>query len=748
MRQGRRTGTLIVAALAAAAATAPAAHAARRADGNLGEWKGAPTQLSGQTTVSRGELIYTDWLYDDYGGDFDHALDEPAFRCEGCLTSGDLRYPSNATRYGYNAADLRELRVAADRSGLHVLIELQTMKAADAAIATLAIDADGSAATSVPRWPDGSGIATKGPERFVTTWGPGARFRGPKGVAPLRSAVNLRKNAIEVDVPYSRLGTIGRKARIWLVVGLNDGHGRFMTPAPGGLLPIGASVPSPPASGVYNVAFRPGEIPTLGRFPESSWGEKQQARELASGDVAPFAHRLELRRLRARASDPPFVPNPGFYTRIFRSRLRFGEGIDRYANQSDVYRAIPGGEKPQFLSPYQPYGLYIPRGWNRKRRSALTLFGHGLGANHVEYRVFTPHLLTQLGDEQHSLIITPLARGTDTEYLDAGFADVLEAMADVRRAYRVDPNRTSIGGYSMGGFMVYRIALLMPDLFNAASAWMGPPAYFYWPYPLPRHTSPKWRTAANMTLVVENARDLPFQMTASQADELVPIGGSNHMADIFRRRGNDYRYYRQLADEHHEHLYADEWSRTRNWLSRYRRVRNPPEVVYKRYPAMDLRDRNLVFDGAYWVDGIVVRNDRAETSHGLVRARSYALGGAIERPRAIKPYSYDEGPPSTPATVTGQVRVPVRRVKRRNGFAATLRNVSALTFATHRMRLRTRRRMTVAVRTDGPVKIRLRGHFRCVRARSRTRPLQVKRSPAAIVLSLRASAHVALTPCR
>jgi hypothetical protein len=92
--------------------------AAYRADGNLSDWTGDPTMLSGQTRISHGELIYDDWLYDDYGADLDQAVNPPAFRAQLAPTQGDYRYPTNSARYGYNAADLRELRVAVD--GIHV----------------------------------------------------------------------------------------------------------------------------------------------------------------------------------------------------------------------------------------------------------------------------------------------------------------------------------------------------------------------------------------------------------------------------------------------------------------------------------------------------------------------------------------------------------------------------------------------------------------------------------------------------
>src|SRR5919202_1772988 len=198
------------AALTAAMAVSPAAAlaGAHKADGKLGDWVGKPTMIAGHTDTSRGEYIYTDWLYDDYGPDLDGAPNQPAFRAQLAPTRGDYRYPDDEARYGNNAADLRELRVAADKTTLHLLIALETMKVADAAVVQVAIDADGSLATpKSSAWPDGSGITTRGPGHFVTTVGNRAHLTVPGGkTRSLRSVANTKANAIEVDVPLSALG--------------------------------------------------------------------------------------------------------------------------------------------------------------------------------------------------------------------------------------------------------------------------------------------------------------------------------------------------------------------------------------------------------------------------------------------------------------------------------------------------------------------------------------------------------------
>src|SRR4029079_13956971 len=116
--RGARRAAAAAAAIAALAVLSTAAHAAprnaapHRADGRLSDWVGRPTMLAGRSQITRGELIYTDYLYDDYGPDLDGAPNQPAFRSNLAPSSGDYRYPADEARYGNNAADLRELRLA------------------------------------------------------------------------------------------------------------------------------------------------------------------------------------------------------------------------------------------------------------------------------------------------------------------------------------------------------------------------------------------------------------------------------------------------------------------------------------------------------------------------------------------------------------------------------------------------------------------------------------------------------------
>lgn len=665
------------------------------ADGRLREWRGQPGMIAGKTRLSRGELIYTDYLYDDYGPDLDGLPGYPQFRDQLAPKAGDYAYPEAADRYGYNAADLRELRVAADRRTLHLLIALQTMKARDAAIATVAIDADGDPATGAERWPDGVGLERGGAEFFVTTWGRGARLTDATGkTRRLRRGTNLKANAIEVAVPRRLLGRVSPKATIRAVVGLASGGGGYAEQSSG-------------AAAAFDAAFQEQEEWGL----LSHWGEAVQARALAAGDLGALAHRLELRALVRRRSRP-FRVGAGFYNRIFRSSRSYGEGIELKREHEDSGVQTAGWEDPMFLGRYQPYGLYLPRGWSPRRRAPLTLAGHSLDVNHNEYKAVPPNgnYLRQIGDERGSIVITPLARGMDTWYLTTGLWDVLEAWRDVRRHYRVDRERTALTGYSMGGYMTYRMGLLMPDRFSRASVYVGPPAYYMWPYPAPLLTTDEWRVAANTNAIVENALNLPFEIVHGNADELVPITGVVHQADTFAAAGNAYRFYHHQADDHLAFIaVVDEWGRTRDWLGTEPRERFPIQVRYRRFPAMDLKEYGLAFDGAYWVDRMEVRGDDP-TASGAVDATTFARGGTRRVATAEAPTVATSGGAS-PALVSGQRLDEGEPIERRNGFEAALTNLSAVTFRTKAMGLDPARTVRATLTGDGTTRVTLTGRW-------------------------------------
>jgi predicted esterase len=735
--RGRRAGLASAVAIAVLVLPATAIGGVRphRADGKLGDWRGRPSFMSGQTNISRGELIYTDWLYDDFGADIDGLAANPtAWAYIFYPTVGDYRYPTDERRFGYNAADIRELRIAADRKRLHVLLSMETMTVPDAAAAMLAIDTDGDGATGAGSWPDGVGIDTAGADRFVTLWGTGGSVRDAEGrrLGRPRQAVNTKHNAIEASVARRLLGRISPRARVWLVTGLADAdRGRFK-PVPGGSPtqdePGGGGAD---ATAVFNVAFRPDEPHTLDAY----WGDGEQARALARRDVDPFAQPLRLRPLRRRES-VPFKLTPGYHNAVYRSRHELGEGI--YLERDNSGDAVVlGNTKPQFKSRWQPYGVFVPESY--APGGPLTVVAHASLESHNMWGTSNPGMLRQVGEERRSVLITPLGRGHINFYMTAGLADAIEAVEHAQRLFKTDPLRTSITGYSMGGYLAFRLGLLMPDRFARASAYNPPPAYAIWPYPADPIAGDKPYIEPGITTkIAANGLNLPYEIVAGVNDEEVPISGVRHQVDTFDSLGNPYRYYEHPAADHLRRRQADEWGHTRDWLGDDRIDPNPARVRYARYLIIDLPDFGLRFDGAYWMDGLTVRSadDPAKAGpdeHALADVTTYGLGKPL--PETVGETFLFPGPP-LPATVRGRASVDGAPLPRRNRFEAELTNVGRVTLAVARMGLDPGAPLTAKLAGDGTTTLRLAGRFGAVTATLDGTPVPVARTSGAITLGL------------
>jgi pimeloyl-ACP methyl ester carboxylesterase len=358
----------------------------------------------------------------------------------------------------------------------------------------------------------------------------------------------------------------------------------------------------------------------------------------------------------------PYTPAPGrFYNRIFRSGQSYGEGIEL---KNPTGSNVGGSPDPQFLSPHQPYGLYLPDDYVPGSPAPLLINGHSLDVNHNEYQSVSPNLFNQLGDERSSIVFTPLARGMDTWYIDAGFVDVMEAWADVKAHYSTDEERTHITGYSMGGYMTYRMGLLMPDRFATATPYVGPPTYQLWIPPNEPQPPGDYQVAGNTNLIVYNGLNLPFEMNNGGVDELVPAAGPIEQAQTFREFGNPHLFYFYPSADHFALILGDEWGHTRDWMERFpRRNTTPTEVRFKRYPSMDLPHHGLRFDGAYWVDGMVVRTPSdscapgdasCEAASGLVEG--YTTGFDKSRNPLIEDVQFTYPGPPLPADVRGTER--------------------------------------------------------------------------------------------
>jgi len=127
----------------------------------------------------------------------------------------------------------------------------------------------------------------------------------------------------------------------------------------------------------------------------------------------------------------------------------------------------------------QPYGLYLPKNFNRAKKYPLVIMLHGAGSNHrlSLRRVFGKSNLPGETDVEATryfpewrdvdyIVASPYARGT-MGYQGIAEHDVYDVLADVKKRFTIDEDRVYLTGLSMGGGGTLWIGLSRPDLWAA-----------------------------------------------------------------------------------------------------------------------------------------------------------------------------------------------------------------------------------------------------------------------------------------
>jgi dienelactone hydrolase len=123
----------------------------------------------------------------------------------------------------------------------------------------------------------------------------------------------------------------------------------------------------------------------------------------------------------------------------------------------------------------QPYGLVIPESYSFEgaHRYRLDIWFHGRGETLSELN-FIQQRQRQVGTfaPADTIVLHPYGRYSNA-FKFAGETDVLEALESTRRRYRIDDDRTSVRGFSMGGAACWQFAVHYADRWFAANPGAG-----------------------------------------------------------------------------------------------------------------------------------------------------------------------------------------------------------------------------------------------------------------------------------
>lgn len=148
---------------------------------------------------------------------------------------------------------------------------------------------------------------------------------------------------------------------------------------------------------------------------------------------------------------------PGHHAEVKVSEPTRIDWVFALSNQSPAQP--PADWLKDYDSTAQAYELYIPKRLKKGEAPGLVLFispgdrGTGLVS------------LRDVCDAENLIFASPHAAGNNTE-TRVRVRIVLDVLDDLRRKYRVDPDRTYIGGFSGGGRIACAIGFSLPEYFG------------------------------------------------------------------------------------------------------------------------------------------------------------------------------------------------------------------------------------------------------------------------------------------
>lgn len=266
----------------------------------------------------------------------------------------------------------------------------------------------------------------------------------------------------------------------------------------------------------------------------------------------------------------------------------------------------------------QPYAIYLPDNFDSSKKYPLVVSLHGAGSNHRLNlrRVFGKSNAPGETDVEASryfpewedvdyIVASPFARGT-MGYQGVAEKDVLDVLADVKRRFPIDEDRTYLTGLSMGGGGTLWLGLTRPDLWAAiAPVCPAPPA----------------GTDAYAT----NALNIPVHIFQGGADPVVRPEGVRAWVDRFKSLGTQVEYveYPGVGHDSWVNAYAD--GQIFDWFGQFRRNPFPDRVRF----ATDRYN----YDGAYWVrldaltPGTLASIDAQLTGDNRIEVKTSELDG-------------------------------------------------------------------------------------------------------------------------
>ena len=199
----------------------------------------------------------------------------------------------------------------------------------------------------------------------------------------------------------------------------------------------------------------------------------------------------------------------------------------------DPFAGKPGDSRRAYRSAVdntlQPYRLFIPNTYDGSKPAPLVVALHGMGRDENSmFDSYANGLLKREAERVGFIVACPKGRDSASMYRGAAEQDVLDVMADVQRAYRVDVSRVYLMGHSMGAYGTWSTAMNHPELFAALGPISG------------------GGSAAGMVKL----RNIPQYVVHGDDDRTVPVTQSRTMVEAGKKAGAEIVYVEVPGGSH------------------------------------------------------------------------------------------------------------------------------------------------------------------------------------------------------
>lgn len=250
-----------------------------------------------------------------------------------------------------------------------------------------------------------------------------------------------------------------------------------------------------------------------------------------------------IRELRSTKADDGLLADVEIYAEAARWKMAYPEEFFRPESVADTLSVLDKGleraaQLKEGKSPWtsqkgrvvrgfrsaldgsvEPVRVTVPDEYDGVRAFPLDVAQHGRFTRLYEVETLNSWEGAEIDYLPGTLQIDLFGRGKNT-YHWPGEADVFEAIAFAKKAYKIDPERMMLRGFSMGGAGVWHTSLHYPDLWGAVEVGAGDNTSHRMPIlnTLPAYEQAMCKIFDNMYEWALNAYDIPFASYVGEND--------------------------------------------------------------------------------------------------------------------------------------------------------------------------------------------------------------------------------------